>query len=180
MFNRRRGHPILGTALVVGASRASARQEVERQASLQAQQQLLQQQQQAQQRQEIERQAELKKRQDEETEERVKKAVAEALQASTIANASAAFPPGVAPVAGSIATMQIGAGTHEDFPPPPTPLVVPPGQFGTPQNSSISPRSSLASGGAPAPNIQYCAGCGNGCDLMDLFCRRCGRSLKRE
>lgn len=182
MFNNRRRNPVLGTAIVIGASRASARREVERQSALQAQQQQQQQQQQMQQQQETERQAEMKKRQDEENEARIKKAVVEALEAS---KANVDSPTTAVTdkfqtytIAGSSSGTAISARATSPFsldmrgdvsPPPAAHLAVSPGQFGTPQNSPISPRSSLVSG-VHTPKIHYCVGCGNGCDLTDWFC----------
>jgi len=79
MFGPRR-RPVLGTALIVGASRASARREVDRQSQQQSQQQGA-----------IEREAEAKRRREEEQDARVKRAVEEAIAV----NAARGLSPGL-------------------------------------------------------------------------------------
>ncbi|KAJ4202408.1 hypothetical protein FSOLCH5_008627 [Fusarium solani] len=87
MFGRRR-RPILGAAVVVGASRAAARHEVERQAVVDTQREL-----------EIQREVELRRRNEEEQERRMQRAVDEAIQKAAVENpapqpsAAALVPP---------------------------------------------------------------------------------------
>ncbi|KAI8649182.1 hypothetical protein NCS57_01454400 [Fusarium keratoplasticum] len=87
MFGRRR-RPILGAAVVVGASRAAARHEVERQAVMDTQREL-----------EIQREVELRRRNEEEQERRMQRAVDEAIQKAAVENpapqhsAAALAPP---------------------------------------------------------------------------------------
>jgi len=76
MFGPRR-HPILGTAAVVGASRASARHEVERQTEAQAQREW-----------EVQREAEQRNRQKAEEDARIQRAAEQALKAQ-----AASHPP---------------------------------------------------------------------------------------
>ncbi|WAO91331.1 Hypothetical protein NCS54_00879800 [Fusarium falciforme] len=87
MFGRRR-RPILGAAVVVGASRSAARHEVERQAAMNTQREL-----------EIQREVELQRRNEEEQERRMQRAVDEAIQKAAVENpapqpsAAALAPP---------------------------------------------------------------------------------------
>lgn len=164
MFGRRR-RPILGTALVIGASRASARHEVQRQVAAQSQREFQIQQEveyRSRQKEEeearIQRAAEAKQRQKEEEEARIQRAVEEAIKAQT---AAAPTPPVAAPIA-----------LVPGMPPPPPPPYAAQGMGGP----VLQPVPVLA---PEAQNCRYCPGCGNACELMDRFCSSCGLNLKK-
>ncbi len=176
MFGPRR-RPILGTALVIGASRASARREVERQTAAQAQrewdvQRAAEQQVRAQREEEerIHRAAEEKQRRKEEEEERVKRAVEEAVAKST-------------------AAQQQQQGQYYGGPPPPPPGMGMPGDVMGPPPAYVAapgsvppgpgglqhvPTVVMAAQGDPKGSVRYCTSCGTSCDVMDRFCRTCG------
>jgi len=166
MFGRRR-RPILGTALVIGASRASARHEVQRQVAAQTQRDYQIQQEveyRSRQKEEeearIQRAAEDKQRQKEEEEARIQRAVDEAIRAQ----AAAAAPPvqAAAPIA-----------LVPGMPPPPPPPYAPQTMGGP----VLQPVPVMA---PEAQNCRYCPSCGNGCELMDRFCSRCGLNLSKQ
>ncbi len=168
MFGGRRRRPILGTALVIGASRASARHEVERQMSAQAQREW-----------DIERAAEAKNREKREQDARVQRSVEEALKKSNVTgntcdptgntcnpSVSQAAPPIVSQGAPQLNALNTG------IPNTGIPLVPPP-SYTAAQNTGpgMQPATLLVS---DMQKIQYCPACGNGCDIMDRFCRKCG------
>ncbi|UPL02836.1 hypothetical protein LCI18_013770 [Fusarium solani-melongenae] len=191
MFGRRR-RPILGAAVVVGASRAAARHEVERQAVMNTQREL-----------EIQREVELRRRNEEEQERRMQRAVDEAIQKAAVENpapqhsvAALATPPppqqyystqSPIPVqpqdVGLLATMPGQPYT----PGPNVPPSIQPGQLmpSPPQPPAYSPRSLSQDGGPSAQGIsptvpatgsttKYCTQCGFACQVVDRFCRQCG------
>ncbi|KAH6609301.1 hypothetical protein Trco_002647 [Trichoderma cornu-damae] len=77
MFNRRR-RPVLGAAVLVGASRAAARHEVERQAVMDSQREM-----------EIQREVEARRRQEAELDQRTQRAVDEAMKKAAAENQAA-------------------------------------------------------------------------------------------
>ncbi|KAK3896600.1 hypothetical protein C8A05DRAFT_39854, partial [Staphylotrichum tortipilum] len=135
MFGPPRRRPLLNTALVIGASRASARREVERQTAAQAQreydvQRAAEQQMRLQREEEarIHRAAEEKQRKKEEEDERVRKAVEEAVAKNTLATQQG----------------QQAAGYYT--PPPPPPMGVVPG-MGMPGDGMGPPPAYVAARG---------------------------------
>lgn len=192
MFGRRR-RPILGAAVVVGASRAAARHEVQRQAVMDTQREL-----------EIQREVELRRRNEEEQERRMQRAVDEAVQKAAVENpvpqpSTAAFAPpppqqyystqSPIPVqtqdAGLLAAMP---GQQPYIPGPNLSPSIQPEQLmpSPPQPPAYSPRS-LSQDGRPrsaqgvsptvpatGPTTKYCTQCGFACQVGDRFCRQCG------
>lgn len=173
MFGHRR-HPVLGTAVVVGASRASARREVEQQTALESQQAS-----------QTHQSAEAKRRQGDEQDMRNQKTVEEALAKASFGATAVAVP------AASPRLVQAGqplgsAGTpHSSSPAAYYQL----GSAEIPQNTPPTAQFFKGSQGAtgvlmPAgdhgPAIQYCPGCGNACEAADLFCGQCGRKQTQE
>jgi hypothetical protein len=173
MFGPRR-RPILGTALVIGASRASARREVERQTALQAQREWdiqraaeARARQQADEEARIHRAAEEKQRKKEEEDARVKKAVEEAVAKSVAeAQAQQGGPGYYTPPPQVMPGMVVGA---DGMGPPPA-YVAAPGPGGLQQVPTVV----MAAQGDPKGSVRYCTSCGTSCDVMDRFCRTCG------
>ena len=177
---RRVGAPILGTALVIGASQQAARREVQLAASAQVQRDL-----------EIERAAEAKHRREREEDARVQRAVEEAMKNSN-ANVGPPSPPGAYPGAAPPPGVYYPgypppAGVYAGAPPPPgvyPPPPVPQGYQGAPQQRSLDPGNpppayTPQNTGRPTPGSstrksQYCPECGNACTMADRFCRQCG------
>jgi len=185
MFGRRRRHPVLGTAVVIGASRASARREVERQTAVQAQQAS-----------EIERSAEAKRRQEEAEELRIQKAVEGAIAKASFGATAVAVPgasarlvqagqPLVSPSSSSsTSSPTFSAGANMNYPLP---------SVETPENTPTTPQfynmkgpadtagvsfpaaASSSFSSSQAASVRYCPACGNACELSDDFCRKCGR-----
>ncbi|KAM6529223.1 hypothetical protein FALCPG4_007370 [Fusarium falciforme] len=191
MFGRRR-RPILGAAVVVGASRSAARHEVQRQAAMDTQREL-----------EIQREVELRRRNEEEQERRMQRAVDEAIQKAAVENpppqqsAAALAPPppqqyysAQSPIPvqtqdmGFLATMPgqpYTPGTNV------SPSIQPEQLMPSPlQPPAYSPRS-LSQDGRPrsaqgiSPTVpaaglttKYCTQCGFACQVGDRFCRQCG------
>ena len=180
MFGPRRRRPILGTALVIGASQQAARREVQLAASAQVQRDL-----------EIERAAEAKHRREREEDARVQRAVEEAMRNSN-ANAGPPSPPGAYPGAAPPPGVYYPgypppAGVYAGAPPPPgvyPPPPVPQGYQGAPQQRSLDPgnpppaytpqNTGRSSPGSSTRKSQYCPECGNACTMADRFCRQCG------
>lgn len=192
MFNRRR-RPVLGAVALVGASRAAARHEVQRQTVLDSQREI-----------EIQREIEARRRQEEEQERRTQRAVDEAMKKAAADNQAS----------------QQSAATIVPPPPPqfynnqlPIPiqtqdmglLMTTPGQpyiLATNAAPSIQPEQVMRasppqppayssgypsqderpksaqgiSSTAPAlgSNARYCTQCGFACQVEDKFCCRCG------
>ncbi|KAK0642213.1 hypothetical protein B0T16DRAFT_421181 [Cercophora newfieldiana] len=185
-----RRRPVLGAALVVGASRASARREVERQSQQQSQQQEA-----------INREAEAKRRQEEEQEARVKKAVGEALAAQQLASRAPGSDLNLTPAQAPMPNRS----PSPMLPPRPSAeasglglaaqIQTPPSTYHRPDQQGVfrgdaeiaavgvgvtTPVSSGGNGGPSKAFIVYCPGCGNSCSLDDFFCRKCGRKQPRE
>lgn len=192
MFGRRR-RPILGAAVLVGASRASAKREVQKQAMMDSQRDI-----------EIEREVEARRRQEAEQEQQIQYAVDEAMKKAATDNqapqqsAAAIMPqppqqfyntqppipiqtqdmgfsmttPGqpytsVPNAARSVQPEQL---MRAPSPQVPTYLSGSPSQDGRP----TSARGISSTGPALGSNAQYCTQCGFACQVEDRFCRRCG------
>ncbi|KAL7907595.1 hypothetical protein GGI35DRAFT_481266 [Trichoderma velutinum] len=183
MFGRRR-RPVLGAAVLVGASRAAARHEVQRQAVVQSQREM-----------DIQREVDIRRLQEVEMEQRTQRAVDEAMKKAATENP---VPQQSAPVIVSPPPQQFYNGQ------PPIQMQTPPGQSYTlatntmpgvqpeqivrslspqpPAYSSESPlqdRPKSAQGiGSASPalesNVRFCTQCGFGCQIGDKFCSRCG------
>jgi len=153
MFGPRRRRPVLGAALVVGASRASAKHEVERQVAAEAQRES-----------DIDRAAEEKYRRKQEQDIRAQRAAEEALRTAgvsgSIGNASASAPP----------TVYLGT-PQQTVLNPAIPRSVTPSYTVQNNGPNLQPANVLVS---DMQNIQYCPACGNTCDIADRFCRKCG------
>ncbi len=175
--------PILGTAVVIGASRHAARREVDRAASAQLQREW-----------EIERAAEAKHRREREEEARVQRAVEQAVKNSNasaapppppVVYAAAPPPPGVYPGHPPPPGVYPGAPLPPGgYPGPPPPPPVPQGYQAAPQQRSLAPgnpppaytphSSGRSTPGLSTQKTQYCPECGNACERADRFCRQCG------
>lgn len=164
------GRPILGTALVLGASHHIARREAERQMSAQEQREW-----------EIERRAEERRRQEREQEARVQRAVDEAMKTANAKNANASAPGNQYVVASPVpvATAVPLQPTQAVYQGAPRSSMLDVGDTLAPP-PSYTPRS-VSPGAQPGPvlvpdtqNVQYCPACGNACELGDRFCRKCG------
>lgn len=168
MFGRRR-HPVLGTAVVIGASRASARREVERQAALQAQQAS-----------EIKRSAEAKRRQDEERELHIPKAIEEAIAKASFGATAVGVPAASPRLVQAGQPLPLPGGPVSSAPATYSPL----GTIESPETTPTTPQFfkglTDATGvslpaASQASTVRYCPACGNACELSDDFCRKCGR-----
>ncbi|KAH6980211.1 hypothetical protein EDB82DRAFT_510374 [Fusarium venenatum] len=171
MFGRRR-RPILGAAVVVGASRAAAKREVRKQGILATERD-----------QEIEREVELRKYQDEQQEIRAQRAVDEAIKKSGLQEQAALqntaplpIPPqqqynAAFPVIQSqpreMGFYESTAQSAQDYRP------VPEYQL-APQFAEERPRKSPIPRQNPDSRIRYCTQCGQTCQYTDRFCRQCG------
>ncbi|KAM5373437.1 hypothetical protein ACJZ2D_006931 [Fusarium nematophilum] len=193
MFGRRR-RPILGAAVVVGASRAAARHEVEKQTAVNAQREF-----------EVQQQVELRRREEEEQERRTQRAVDEAMrkaaaenQASQQSEAAVNSPPPpqqyyntqppmpvqtqdmglltampgqpYTPVANAMPSIQPEQRMRVPSPQPPTYSTGSPLQQGRPRSA----QGLVSLGPTPEQMIQFCTQCGFACQVGDRFCRQCG------
>jgi hypothetical protein len=171
MFGRRR-RPILGAAVVVGASRAAAKREVQKQAIIASERDR-----------EIEREIELRRYQDEQQELRAQRAVDEAIkkaglqeQAAQQSTAPMPVPPQQQyntgfPVMQSqprdMGFYNSNAQPAQEFRPPPEYQLAP-------QFVEEIPQKSLIPGQTPGSRVHYCTQCGQNCQDTDKFCRQCG------
>ncbi|KAL6788821.1 hypothetical protein J3E68DRAFT_415745 [Trichoderma sp. SZMC 28012] len=182
MFGRRR-RPVLGAAVLVGASRMAARREVQRQAMMDSQREM-----------DIQREVDMRRLQEAEMEQRTQRAVDEAMKKAAAENA--AVPQQGAAVVVSPPPQQI----YHTPSPMPMQMQSPPGQPYTlapnmmpgippeqmarvpsPQPPAYSseylpqdrPKSAQGIGSAES-NVRYCTECGFGCQIGDKFCSRCG------
>ncbi|KAM0250492.1 hypothetical protein ACHAQJ_008615 [Trichoderma viride] len=185
MFNRRR-RPVLGAAVLVGASRAAARHEVQKQSVMDTQRDI-----------EIQRQVEAQRRQEEEQERRTQRAVEEAMKKAAAENqaaqqsaAAVVSPPpqqfyNTQSPAPMMQTQDMGLLTT-----PGQPYYAQPEQFmrapspqppayvlsGSP-SPDVRPKSAQDIGSsvsAPGSSTRFCTQCGFGCQVGDKFCSRCG------
>lgn len=179
MFPQRR-RPILGAAIVYGASRSAAKHEIARQAErdMQTEAQIRmaedrrqreeaerQRQQQAAIDQAVAREREQNERRRREDEERVQKlavdaAVAKSLQQQPPINVNMQPPPQVAQLPMQM-DIQRPVSSGGGLQAPPIAL----------------PRSGSPSSYSGATEVQYCPSCGTGCKRTDRFCARCGHRL---
>lgn len=174
MFQRRR-RPILGAAIVYGASRSAARREVQLQSRADAQRE-----------DEIQRAVERRRREDEEQELRTQRAVEEAMKKSTQENqvaqqsAPAVLSPPPPQYYGTLPPMPVQTqetgfyGPIADVGPSsqraPVYSLEPPFQERRPKSA----QEIRSRGVVSASGTQYCTQCGFGCTAEDRFCRQCG------
>ncbi|EXA29025.1 hypothetical protein FOVG_19411 [Fusarium oxysporum f. sp. pisi HDV247] len=174
MFGRRR-RPILGAAVVVGASRTAARHEVQQQELVEAQRE-----------DEIQRGIELRRREEEEEELRTQRAVDEAMKKAALENqaaqqsAAAVLSPPLPRYHDNYPSMPVQTqdmGFHNPITNAgPSTQAVPAYPLGS-QSQEGRLQSAQDSGFiAPAsrPQTQYCPQCGFACQGGDRFCRQCG------
>lgn len=195
MFGPRRRRPVLGTALIIGGSRAAARREVDKQSAAAAQRS-----------EDVDKQVANRKQEEEEQEAKIQKAVDEALKKT----GAGALPSPISgggsvggggddrPVKGkgkAVAGGGIDGGGAEGVgrieEPKPVCLasgksteggrgsflnVLPMGSE-TPQNSPIMPAASRDPFAGERVDMQFCFKCGLKCEAGDAFCRRCGVGL---
>jgi len=171
MFGRRR-RPILGAAVVVGASRAAAKHEVRKQELAATERER-----------EIQREIELRRYEDERQEQRTQRAVDEAMRKAALQEQAAQQNNAVMqtpqqpqysetyPVV-QVQTRDMGLYNSVDdsrtaFEPAPAYRLAPEFVEERPQKSSVSSP-------APAPRARYCTQCGVLCQDTDRFCRQCG------
>lgn len=174
MFGRRR-RPILGAAVVVGASRAAARHEVRKQGTLEAQREM-----------EIQREVELRRRQEEEQELRTQRAVEEAMKKAALENQAAQQntaapmsppPPQYYNNSPSMPSQTRDIGAYNPVANVvPDAQTVPPYSLGSQSRDGRiqSPQAFSSMGQGPRSNAQYCTQCGFACQAGDRFCRQCG------
>ncbi|KAH7141765.1 hypothetical protein EDB81DRAFT_653629 [Dactylonectria macrodidyma] len=190
MFGRRR-RPVLGAAVLVGASRAAARHEVQKQAVVDSQREI-----------EIEREVRERRMQEEEHERRTQRAVEEAMKKAATDNQ--AYQQSVAP-----ALLQPSQQFYNNQPPIPMQdtgfMITTPGQpyaLGMDAGPSIQPNQPMrapspqvpaylsvspsldvrpksaqgisSTGSALGSNARYCTQCGFVCQVGDRFCCQCG------
>ncbi|KAL6799297.1 hypothetical protein GGI42DRAFT_327351 [Trichoderma sp. SZMC 28013] len=183
MFGRRR-RPVLGAVVLVGASRAAARREVQRQSLIESQREM-----------DIQREVDMRRLQEAEMEQRTQRAVDEAMKKAAAENAvsqqSAAVmvspPPQQIYNTQSPMPIQSPPGQSYTLAPNMMPGIQPEqiGRVPSPQPPAYSseslpqdrPKSAQGIGSsAPASesNVRYCTQCGFGCQIGDKFCSRCG------
>jgi hypothetical protein len=168
MFGRRR-RPILGTAVVVGASRAAARHEVRKQELIETQRE-----------DDIKRGIETQRREEEEEELRTQRAVDEAMKKAALeTQAAQQRVPTVSPLPQYRETYPSVQVQTQDM-----------GLYDSVQNAGsiiqpvpaypLGPQSQEGLQGSPdfgpasKSKIQYCTQCGFACQARDRFCRQCG------
>ncbi|KAF4416174.1 hypothetical protein F53441_14561, partial [Fusarium austroafricanum] len=168
----RRRRPILGAAVVVGASRAAARHEVREQELMATEREA-----------EIQRGIELRRREEEEEERRTQRAVDEAMKKAALeeraAQQSAAAvstlpPPQYYDTYPSMQVQTRDMGLYNSVNDA-GPIIqsIPAYQPG-PQSASGRLQSAQGSSPAPGSKIEYCTKCGFACQATDRFCRQCG------
>ncbi|KAH6982318.1 hypothetical protein BKA56DRAFT_369366 [Ilyonectria sp. MPI-CAGE-AT-0026] len=190
MFGRRR-RPILGAAVVVGASRAAAKHEVRKQADMESQREM-----------EMEREFEARRIREEEQELRTQRAVDEAMKKAAVENqayqqsaAPAVLPPPQQFYNNQTPIPMQEAGYLTTAPGQPYTMAreagpsIQPNQTmraPSPQLPAYSTESPLldvrpksahgmsSAGAAAGSNIRYCTQCGSACQLGDRFCCQCG------
>ncbi|KAH7111167.1 hypothetical protein B0J13DRAFT_516338 [Dactylonectria estremocensis] len=173
MFGRRR-RPVLGAAVLVGASRAAARHEVQKQVVMDSQREI-----------QVEREVEARRMQEEEQERRTQRAVEEAMKKAATDNQ--AYQQSAAPT-----VLQSPQQFYNNQPPIPMQdtgfLMTTPGQPYTlvmdagPSNQPNQPMRApspqvpihFSTGPALGSNARYCTQCGFACQVGDRFCCQCG------
>ncbi|CAG7561946.1 unnamed protein product [Fusarium equiseti] len=171
MFGRRR-RPILGAAVVVGASRAAAKHEVRKQELAAAERDR-----------EIQREIELRRYEDERQEQRTQRAVDEAMkkaalqeQAAQQSNAVMKTPqqPQYNEAYPVVQVQTQDMGLYNSVNDAPTVFEPAPAYRLAPEFVDERPRKSPIPSPAPAPRVRYCTQCGVLCQDTDRFCRQCG------
>ncbi|KAG5756161.1 hypothetical protein H9Q70_001245 [Fusarium xylarioides] len=166
MFGRRR-RPILGAAVVYGASRAATKHEVRKQELMASERNR-----------EIEREVDLQRREEEEQELRTQRAVDEAMKKAALQQeagqptAAAMMPPqpryDEAYPMMQAQTRDLGVfNPAEDG----NTIIQP-----APAYESVErrPQKGPVQGPAPGSRVRYCTQCGFSCQDTDRFCRQCG------
>ncbi|OKO98597.1 hypothetical protein PENSUB_9037 [Penicillium subrubescens] len=166
MYGRRR-RPLLGAAVLVGASRASARHEIQRQAALDYQREMVM-------RQELEAQ----RLRDEEQEKATRRLVQEEVQRATSNNPNTASSS----MDSSQPLQQLHNSPPPSYPPAYHESNIRPGDA-TPTNSrQVSARDNIynnheseaSTGPEVAGKTRHCTQCGVVCQVQDRFCWKCG------
>ncbi|KAB5542755.1 hypothetical protein GE09DRAFT_225520 [Coniochaeta sp. 2T2.1] len=178
MFGRRR-RPILGAAVVIGASRSAARREVQQQAVIQSQREI-----------EIQREVDMRRREEVEQERRTQRAIDEAVKAAVTDSQASTQQSPVAvqpqPPQQPYATMppmpsQIQDTTPRVQPEPSMQALYPQVPPYTPLPPSLDGRPKSAQGiSSTGINARFCFQCGFACGVDDKFCRRCGVKQVRQ
>lgn len=167
MYGRRR-RPLLGAAVLVGASRMSARHEMERQATLDYQREMA-----------IRQEVEAQKRQEAEQEKRTQRLVQEEVQKAVSANPNTA--------SSSTDSSQQPLQQLQNSPPPSYPPAYRESNVSsghaTPTNSrQVSARddvyndqkAAVSTGAEAVGKTRHCTHCGVVCQMQDRFCWKCG------
>ncbi|KAH7169679.1 uncharacterized protein B0J16DRAFT_312609 [Fusarium flagelliforme] len=174
MFERRR-RPILGAAVVVGASRVAARHEVQQQELVEAQREN-----------EIQREVELQRSREEEQELRTQRAVDEAMKKAARENQAAqrsaaeVLSPPLPQYYNTYPSMPVQTGDMGFYKPAaiagPSVQPVPADPLRSQsQEGRLQRAPDIGSIGlASRSQTQYCAQCGFACQVGDRFCRQCG------
>ncbi|RFU74434.1 hypothetical protein TARUN_7827 [Trichoderma arundinaceum] len=175
MFNRRR-RPVLGAAVLVGASRAAARHEVQRQSVIESQREM-----------DIQREVEAQRRQEEDLERRTQRAVDEAMKKAAAENQppqqfynNQPPMPIQAQEAGYLLASSGQPYAPEQFMRAPSPQ--PPPYLSAPAQNERPKSAQGLSSEAPAmgSNTRFCTQCGGACQVGDRFCSRCGAKQPQE
>ncbi|RGP59656.1 hypothetical protein FLONG3_11127 [Fusarium longipes] len=170
MFGRRR-RPILGAAVVVGASRAAAKHEVRKQELMATERDR-----------EIQREVELRRYEDEQQELRTQRAVDEAMkkaaleQAAQQNNAGMSAPP-QPQYAEAYPVVQVQTrdmGLYNSVDDPRTIVQPAPAYQLAPQFAEERPQKESLQSPASSSRTRYCTQCGFNCQDTDRFCRQCG------
>ncbi|KAL7931398.1 hypothetical protein V8C35DRAFT_310304 [Trichoderma chlorosporum] len=181
MFNRRR-RPVLGAVVLVGASRAAARHEVQRQAVIQSQREM-----------DIQREVEIRRLREVELEQKTQRAVDEAMKKAALENAASQNAAAMAsPPPQQFYNNQLPIPTQPTGQSYTLATNVVPGAQPEQNMRALSPqppayssepllqdRPKSAQGlGSATPvlesSVRYCTECGFGCQIGDKFCSRCG------
>ncbi|EXL64221.1 hypothetical protein FOPG_19508 [Fusarium oxysporum f. sp. conglutinans race 2 54008] len=163
MFGRRR-RPILGAAVVYGASRAAAKHEVRKQELMASERDR-----------EIEREVDLRRREEEEQELRTQRAVDEAMKKAALQEQAAQQ---------SAAAMMPPQPRYDEAYPMVQAQTRDLGVF-SPANDGntiiqpapayqVGPQKGPVQGPVPGSRVHYCTQCGLSCQDTDRFCRQCG------
>ncbi|KAF9767975.1 hypothetical protein IL306_014782 [Fusarium sp. DS 682] len=168
MFGRRR-RPILGAAVVVGASRAAARNEVRKQEFMATEREA-----------EIQRGIELRRREEEEEERRTQRVVDEAMKKAALEgnaaqqNAATVLTPPLPQYYDTYPTTQVQTrdmGLYNSVNDA-GPIIQPVPAYQLGPQSAEGRLQTVQEG--PGSKIEYCTQCGFACQAMDRFCRQCG------
>jgi hypothetical protein len=184
MLNRRR-RPILGAAILVGASSAAAKHEAKKQSALEAQYEA-----------DVEREIERRQREEANKQRQTQRAVDEAMAKAGLNNSRTTVVPQASQNL-QIPQQPALYQTQQSPPPPPSSLQLPPaglpGVFSSDAHSQATmfspsaqtspymvppprPRSAGVPGTVESPGAKcrYCSRCGHLCQQADNFCGVCG------